>query len=96
MSTRKARLLAAERVTGATRRGGVLVLQAGETAEDAVARAAAAGRTGPFLVMPAAMTEAEWEAAAILQQRALMIETRAHLDSLPRPAAPSPMKTLRS
>ena len=95
MSTRRARLLAAERVTGATRRGGVLVLQAGESAEDALTRAAAAGRTGPYLVMPGAMTEAEWEAAAILQQRALMIETRAHLEGLPV-RQPSPMKTLRS
>ena len=95
MSTRKARLLAAERVTGATRRGGVLTLLPGESAEDAVARAAAAGRTGPFLVTPAPMDAATWEAAAILQQRALMIETRAHLDSLPA-QQPSPAKLLRS
>ena len=95
MSSRKSRLEAAERATGAVRRGGVLVLLPGETAEDAVARAAAAGRTGPYLVVPARMDAATWEAAAILQQRALMIETRAHVEGLPV-RQPSPMKTLRS
>ena len=95
MSTRKARLLAAERATGARRVGGVLTLQPGESAEDAVARAAASGRTGPYLVVPAAMDAATWEAAAILQQRALMVETAAHIQGLPV-RQPSPMKTLRS
>ena len=95
MSTRKARLLAAERVTGATRRGGVLVLQAGESAEDAVARAAAAGRTGPYLVTPAPMDAATWETMAVQQQRALMAEAAAHIQGLPA-QQPRPAKLLRS
>lgn len=79
MSSRKARLLAAEAATGAIRRGGVMRLLPGETAEEALARAGVEGRTGSFLVVPPAMTETAWEAMAAQQQQALMVEAQEHL-----------------
>lgn len=52
-------------------RGGVIHMQTGETPEQAAARAIAAGRIGPFVVMPAPMSIDEWEREAIAQQRDL-------------------------
>ncbi len=78
-----------------SRRGGVLRLHVGESAEDALTRAAAAGRTGPYLVTPAPMDADTWETMAVQQQRALMVEAAAHIQGLPA-QQPRPAKLLRS
>lgn len=88
MSTRKARLLAAERATGALQRGGVLTLRDGETPEAALARAAAAGRSGSFLLMPPPVDADTWEREAAANQRELLVRAEANmcdLDKLHRP-----------
>jgi hypothetical protein len=82
MSARKARLLAAERATGAIRRGGVLTMREGETPEECAARAVAAGRTGSFLVMPPPVSAEEWEAQATANQADLMRRAEEHMRML--------------
>jgi predicted TIM-barrel fold metal-dependent hydrolase len=68
MKTQRARLDHLQQ-TRAPRSGGVLVMQPGETEEQALERAARKGRTGGVLLMPAAMDEAAWEEACIRDMR---------------------------
>lgn len=60
--------------------GGVLVQQAGETADEAVARARAEGRRGPWIVLPATPSVEEWERATRAQQAALVERARAVIE----------------
>lgn len=55
------RLRRVETTLGA-RVGGVVTMLAGETPEQAAARAVAGGRKGPFLVVPAAVSVEAWSA----------------------------------
>lgn len=55
----------------AGRVGGVLRLLAGETVDDGLARAAAAGRSGSVIVAPAELSIEDWEREAVEHQRVL-------------------------
>lgn len=95
-TTRKARLSTLERATGALRRGGVLTLREGESPEAALARAAAAGRLGPYLLMPPPLGESEWEAQTVRHQQDLAEQAKAHMAMLAERHKPDPnLESLR-
>jgi len=64
--------------------GGVLTMMAGESPERALSRAAAEGRSGSMLVMPAMADVSEWEATTRRHQMTLLAMAEQHLKDLSR------------
>lgn len=68
MTDRLMKRIAAIEQRRAPTRGGVIHQLPDETPEEAAQRAIAAGRVGPFVLMPAPVSAEAWQASAVASQ----------------------------